>query len=84
MVVLDYFCPHTRSPLCLHATLAAAHVLLTAPGAPAALTVTTAMHGQALQLVRNAAGLFIGLAPQPAPANGGGSGSGNAPSNFRF
>jgi predicted PhzF superfamily epimerase YddE/YHI9 len=26
--VLDYFYPHTRSPLCLHATLAAARVLL--------------------------------------------------------
>ncbi|MGX9696180.1 PhzF family phenazine biosynthesis protein [Janthinobacterium lividum] len=67
-IVLDYFYPHTRSPLCLHATLAAAHVLLTAPGAPATLTVRTAMRGQALQLVRRAEGLFIGLAPQPAPA----------------
>lgn len=70
-IVLDYFYPHTRNPLCLHATLAAAHVLLTAPGAPAMLTVTTAMRGQALQLVRRDAGLspglFIGLAPQPAP-----------------
>jgi predicted PhzF superfamily epimerase YddE/YHI9 len=27
-VVLDYFYPHARSPLCLHATLAAARVLL--------------------------------------------------------
>lgn len=67
-IVLDYFYPHTRSPLCLHATLAAAHVLLAAPGAPATLTVTTAMRGQALQLLRSTAGLFIGLAPQPAPA----------------
>ena len=67
-IVLDYFYPHTRSPLCLHATLAAAHVLLTAPDAPATLTVTTAMRGQALQLLRSADGLFIGLAPQPAPA----------------
>ncbi|MDZ5635781.1 MULTISPECIES: PhzF family phenazine biosynthesis protein [unclassified Janthinobacterium] len=67
-IVLDYFYPHTRSPLCLHATLAAAHVLLTAPGAPATLTVSTAMRGQALQLECNAAGLFISLAPQPAPA----------------
>lgn len=67
-IVLDYFYPHTRSPLCLHATLAAAHVLLTAPGDPATLTVTTAMRGQVLQLVHNAAGLFIGLAPQPTPA----------------
>ena len=67
-IALDYFYPHTRSPLCLHATLAAAHVLLTVPGDPATLTVTTAMRGQALQLVRRAADLFIGLAPQPAPA----------------
>ncbi|QYG06415.1 PhzF family phenazine biosynthesis protein [Janthinobacterium sp. PAMC25594] len=67
-VVLDYFYPHTRSPLCLHATLAAAHVLLTAPGDPATLTVTTAMRGQALQLARRAEGLFIGLTSQPAPA----------------
>ncbi|MGK5036419.1 PhzF family phenazine biosynthesis protein [Janthinobacterium sp. LB3P118] len=67
-IVLDYFYPHTRSPLCLHATLAAAHVLLTVPGAPAALTVSTAMHGQALQLVRRAENFFIGLVPQPAPA----------------
>ncbi|MGK5056858.1 PhzF family phenazine biosynthesis protein [Janthinobacterium sp. LB2P49] len=67
-IVLDYFYPHTRSPLCLHATLAAAHVLLTAPGAPATLTVSTSMRGQALQLVRRAEGLFIGLAPQSAPA----------------
>lgn len=67
-VVLDYFYPHTRSPLCLHATLAATHVLLAAPGAPVTLTVTTAMRRQALQLLRSTEGLFIGLAPQPAPA----------------
>ena len=67
-IVLDYFYPHTRSPLCLHATLAAAHVLLTALGAPAALTVTTAMRGQALRLLRRAENLFIGLAQQSAPA----------------
>ena len=67
-IELDYFYPHTRSPLCLHATLAAAYVLLAAPGGPATLTVATAMRGQALQLLRSAEGLFIGLAPQPVPA----------------
>ena len=67
-IVLDYFYPHTRSPLCLHATLAATHVLLTTPGAPARLAVKTAMRGQALQLLRSKEGLFISLAPQPAPA----------------
>ena len=66
-IVLDYFYPHTRSPLCLHATLAAAHVLLTKPGAPASVTVQTAMRGQALRLVRRGADLFVGLAPQASP-----------------
>ena len=66
-IVLDYFYPHTRSPLCLHATLAAAHVLLAAPGAPASVTVHTAMRGQPLMLVRRAQDLFIGLAPQAPP-----------------
>jgi predicted PhzF superfamily epimerase YddE/YHI9 len=34
--VLDYWYPHTRSPLCLHATLAAAHVLFDDSAPPAA------------------------------------------------
>jgi PhzF family phenazine biosynthesis protein len=33
--VLDYWYPHTRSPLCLHATLAAAHVLFAQQHPPA-------------------------------------------------
>lgn len=66
-IVLDYFYPHTRSPLCLHATLAAAHVLLTKPGAPASLTVQTAMRAQSLLLVRRGTDLFVGLAPQASP-----------------
>jgi PhzF family phenazine biosynthesis protein len=32
--VLDYWYPHTHSPLCLHATLAAAHVLFAQGAAP--------------------------------------------------
>lgn len=63
--VLDYYYPHTRSPLCLHATLAAARVLL-APSRPT-LAVRTAMRGQALTLALRADGVFIELAPQPAP-----------------
>jgi len=66
-IVLDYFYPHTRSPLCLHATLAATHILLGAPDAPEAMTVTTAMRGQALRLLRSADGYLIGLAPQESP-----------------
>lgn len=66
--VLDYYYPHARSPLCLHATLAAAHVLLAGVQAPADLVVQTAMRGQRLTLSKRADGWFIRLAPQPVSA----------------
>ena len=62
---LDYFYPHTRSPLCLHATLAAARVLLAE--SPGPLKVRSAMRGQELVLSRNDSGVFVSLARQPAP-----------------
>lgn len=62
---LDYFYPHMRSPLCLHATLAAARVLLAESHGP--LKVRTAMRGQELVLSRNDSGVFASLARQPAP-----------------
>jgi PhzF family phenazine biosynthesis protein len=75
--VLDYWYPHTRSPLCLHATLAAAHVLFDDraaasrephAGSPApTLTVTTAMRGQALVLSREADDFYVQLSVQHAP-----------------
>lgn len=63
---LDFVYPHTRSPLCLHATLAAARVLFDRHGG-APLTVTTAMHGQRLGLTQRGEDVFVGLARQPAP-----------------
>ncbi|USX15952.1 PhzF family phenazine biosynthesis protein [Oxalobacteraceae bacterium OTU3CAMAD1] len=64
-VVLDYYYPHARSPLCLHATLAAARVLLS-PEHPS-LPVRTAMRGQPLTLTLPEDGddVFVELAPQP-------------------
>lgn len=62
--VLDYFYPHARSPLCLHATLAAARVLLDRHPQP--LTVRTAMRGQLLALSQAGDDVFISLTPQPA------------------
>jgi PhzF family phenazine biosynthesis protein len=64
--VLDYFYPHTRSPLCLHATLAAARVLL-AGARPSPRTVTTALRGQQLALSRDGDNFYVRLAAQPAP-----------------
>jgi PhzF family phenazine biosynthesis protein len=68
---LDYYYPHTRSPLCPHATLAAAQVLFarSGPDAPIApVPVTTAMHGQRLELSRAGADVFVRLARQAVPA----------------
>jgi PhzF family phenazine biosynthesis protein len=68
---IDYFYPHMRSPLCLHATLAVAAVLFARPGAPAAIEVETAMKGQRLALLREGregGDYFVRLAPQPVPA----------------
>ena len=39
---VDFYYPHTRSPLCLHATLAAAERLFMRAGAQPSLTVTAA------------------------------------------
>jgi PhzF family phenazine biosynthesis protein len=64
---VDFFYPHTRSPLCLHATLAAAAVLFARPGAPATIAVETALKGQRLDLSREGADYFVTLAPQALP-----------------
>lgn len=64
---VDFYYPHMRSPLCLHATLAAAARLFARPGANPPLMVKTAMHGLPLALAREAEHLFVRLAPQPAP-----------------
>ena len=64
---LDFVYPHMRSPLCLHATLAAAEVLFAREGAAAPLMVTTAMRGQPLLLARDGGTVFVRLARQAAP-----------------
>jgi predicted PhzF superfamily epimerase YddE/YHI9 len=65
--VLDFVYPHTRSPLCLHATLAAAQLLFERHGAHRPLKVKTAMHGQSLLLSRDGENVFVRLAPQEPP-----------------
>jgi PhzF family phenazine biosynthesis protein len=55
-IVVDYFYPHMRSLLCLHATLAVAAVLFArgAAGGDGTIRVETAMKGQRLALSRDA------------------------------
>lgn len=63
---LDFYYPHMRSPLCVHATLAAARVLLDDAAGP--LVVRTALRGQTLTLRRQDNDVYVELAAQPAPA----------------
>jgi len=65
---VDYFYPHMRSPLCLHATLAVAAVLFSRDEPGKAIEVRTAMKGQRLGLSREGDNYFVRLAPQPVPS----------------
>jgi len=65
--VLDFVYPHMRSPLCLHATLAAAQLLFERHGGHQPLKVKTAMHGQSLLLMPDGENVFVQLARQEAP-----------------
>lgn len=62
--VVDFYYPHMRSPLCLHATLAVAHVLFARHPEASTLAVSTAMRGQALELVRGDDAFFVRLQAQ--------------------
>lgn len=66
--VLDYYYPHMRSPLCLHATLAAAHVLFEQHVADGPITVKTALRRQVLTLSREGGAIFVALRRQPVDA----------------
>ncbi len=72
--VVDFYYPHMRSPLCLHATLAVAHLLFARHPQADGLAVTTAMRGQRLALVREDGACYVRLQAQdlalPAPAPG--------------
>jgi PhzF family phenazine biosynthesis protein len=63
---IDYWYPHARSPLCLHATLAASAVLF-AHGGSGPLAVSTAMRGQRLDVLHDGAAYYVGMQPQAAP-----------------
>lgn len=62
--VVDFYYPHMRSPLCLHATLAVAHVLFGRDPQAPLLAVTTAMRGQRLELLRGEDAYYIRLQAQ--------------------
>ncbi|NHZ88438.1 PhzF family phenazine biosynthesis protein [Massilia sp. CCM 8733] len=67
--IADYYYPHARSPLCLHATLGAAQLLFARAGQAASdIVLSTAMRAQTLLLRREGEDYFVALQAQPVPA----------------
>ncbi|SIT49030.1 putative epimerase, PhzC/PhzF [Paraburkholderia piptadeniae] len=65
---LDYYYPHARSPLCLHATLAASAIYFERHPDIARLRFVTSMHRQALEVERDNQDIFVGVKAQACPA----------------
>lgn len=65
--VIDFYYPHARSPLCVHATLAVARLLSERHGQAAPLAVKTAMRGQRLGLLGADGEYFVQLEKHDAP-----------------
>ena len=65
---VDFYYPHMRSSLCLHATLAVAAVLFGRDPDAGTIAVRTALKGQVLELVRSENDYFVRLAAQPVVA----------------
>lgn len=64
---LDYYYPHVRSPLCLHATLAASAVFFERFPDVGRTRFTTRMRRQVLEIERDSDGIFIGVTAQSCP-----------------
>ena len=65
---LDYYYPHSRSPLCLHATLAASAVFFERHPERGAVRYVTSMRRQPLEIERIGQQIFVGMSAQPCPS----------------
>ncbi|WP_321816041.1 MULTISPECIES: PhzF family phenazine biosynthesis protein [unclassified Paraburkholderia] len=66
-LVLDFYYPHARSPLCLHATLAAGALLFSQRPDATRLHAVTSMRGQSLQIEKRGELIFVELQAQACP-----------------
>ncbi|WP_322047654.1 PhzF family phenazine biosynthesis protein [Paraburkholderia sp. J67] len=66
-VCLDFYYPHARSPLCLHATLAASAVLFEQHPDSTRLEVVTSLRGQVLQIEKHGERILVDLQVQACP-----------------
>ncbi|WGS54081.1 PhzF family phenazine biosynthesis protein [Paraburkholderia sp. D15] len=65
---LDYFYPHMRSPLCLHATLAASAVFFERNPSIERTRFVTSMRRQVLDVSRAGQNIFVDVSAQQCPA----------------
>lgn len=65
---VDFYYPHMRSPLCLHATLAVAALLFAREPDASVIAVRSAVASQLLALVREDDAYFVRLQAQPVAA----------------
>ena len=66
-IVLDYYYPHARSPLCIDATLAAGYIYFTKKPHLSQISVVTAIHKQKMRLENRHDGIFLRVAPEIRP-----------------
>ncbi|HLX53376.1 MAG TPA: PhzF family phenazine biosynthesis protein [Aquella sp.] len=52
-IILDYYYPHSRSPLCLHGTLAAGYVLFNKYPEKIKIIITTSIHKQKIAIIKS-------------------------------
>ena len=63
-IILDFYYPHMRSPLCLHGTLAAAKVYFDKHPDICSLTVTTSIRQQQISIIKREHSIFIKVEEQ--------------------
>lgn len=63
-IILDYYYPHARSPLCLHATLAASQVYFSQYAEHSKLTVVTSMGQQKIEVEKKHDRIFVEVCEQ--------------------
>lgn len=68
-IVLDYYYPHARSPLCLHGTLAAGYILFNKYPEKSQITVITSMHKQKIAIIKADKNIFLQVEQQIIIAN---------------
>lgn len=66
-LVLDYYYPHARSPLCLHGTLAAGYVYFAKNPDTSKVMAITDMHKQKMLIEKHIDEIFLSVVPEIIP-----------------